>query len=351
MAGYIDFSRWLASRRTPEFRKRMRQRAETMAAVRAFFAARGFLECETPVMLRLPGMEPNLEPMKTSVRPQDGAAREAYLITSPEYSLKKVLAAGYERVYEITRAFRDGEPWDGSHNPEFAMLEWYRAGADYRMLMKDLEEMVSEAAVRVVGGAKISYRGREIDLTPPWPRLSVAQAMADHTGIDLGRAIDDPEWFAAATREKGLDVPAGESFDDTFFRIFLRDVEPRLGQSRPVILFDYPRSMAALARIKPGDARYAERFEAYAGGLELANAFSELTDAEEQRRRLEMERRERVKLGRLPYGVDETFVEAVGQMPPAAGIAFGLDRLVMLLTDAPTIKDVLFFPAGSVWGE
>jgi lysyl-tRNA synthetase class 2 len=350
MSGF-DFKKWLASRRAPEFRARMEKRAAVMGEVRRFFRDCGFLECETPIMVQLPGMEPNLSPMRTSVRPQDGTPREAWLITSPEYSLKKLLAAGYGPIFEITRAFRDGEPWSGAHNPEFTMLEWYRPQADYRALMTDTEEMVAAVATAVTGSPRVTHRGRTLDVAPGWERLTVAEAMERHAGIDLARGIDDPEWFAAEVRACGLDVPAGESFDDTFFRIFLRDVEPKLGLERPVFLYDYPRSMASLARLKADDPRFAERVEAYAGGLELANGFSELTDAAEQRRRLTSEREERARLGRQDFALDEAFLAAVGQMPPSAGIAFGLDRLVMLLTDAPSIREVLFFPAETFWSQ
>ena len=161
--------------------------------------------------------------------------------------------------------------------------------------------------------------------------------------------IDDPERFRSALAERGIDTVGDESFDDMFFRLFLRDIEPKLGERKPVILYEYPRQMAALARLKPGDRRFAERFEAYACGMELCNAFSELTDADEQRRRLEADAAERATLGRHTYPIDGQFIEAVGMMPEAAGIALGVDRLVMLLTDAPKIRDVLFFPAEDIF--
>jgi lysyl-tRNA synthetase class 2 len=347
----MNFEKWLATRQTPEFRQRMAQRAHVLGEVRRFFAARDFLEVETPIMVRLPGMEPNLEPNKTAVRSQGGTPHDAYLITSPEYSMKKLLSAGYERIFEITRSFRDCEPWDGSHNPEFTMLEWYRAGSDYLDLMTDTEEMVVTVAENVLGTSVIKYQGRRIDLGRAWERVSVAEAMARHANLDLAKAIGDVEWFRHEVQRRGLSASDTEGFDDLFFRLFLRDVEPKLGQNEPLMLYDYPLSMAALARIKAGDDRYAERVEVYCGGLELANGFSELTNAQEQRHRLQQERADRQANGCLDYGLDEDFLQAVGRMPPSAGIAFGLDRLVMLLTDAPSIREVLFFPAEAVWNE
>jgi lysyl-tRNA synthetase class 2 len=331
------------------FRGRMEKRAAILAAVRAFFRDAGFLEVETPTVVALPGMEPHLDPFRTGVTEVGGANHDAYLITSPEYSMKKLLAAGLPRVFEIARCYRNGEPWDGSHNPEFTMIEWYRADADYAAIMADMETMVASVAKAVTGSDKIRHQGREIDLAPPWDRMTVAEAMERHAGLDLGRAIDDPVWFRAAVEAKGCTLTADDTWDDVFFKIFLRDVEPKLGVDRPLILHEYPRSMAALARLKKADPRFAERFEAYVGGMELANAFSELNDAAEQRARLEEERDLRAKLGRHVYAVDEKFLEAVGRMPEAAGIALGVDRLVMLLTDAAVISDVLFFPAGDLF--
>ncbi len=344
-------------------RRRLIRRSGILAAVREFFSGRGFLEAETPIMVRYPGMEPHLDPFATRLRRHDGKEYPAYLITSPEYSLKKLLAAGFGRIFEITKCFRDGEPWGTeeagervTHNPEFTMIEWYRAGVDYRTIMEDLEEMVAALAEKNNGSRQIAYQGQALDLRTPWPRLTVAEAFRRHAGIDLDRAIDDADWFRRTARDRGHLVGDQEDFDDVFFKVFLRDVEPRLGMpeaggapARPVILYEYPRSMAALARLKPGDARYAERFEAYCLGLELANAFSELNDAAEQRRRLEAESAARRQAGKTPYELDEQFLEAVAAMPDSAGIAFGLDRLVMLLTDAPSIRDVLFFPADDLF--
>jgi len=340
---------WKRCRFNNALRSRLEKRSEIVFGIREFFRGRGFLEVETPTVVALPGMEPNLEPFRTEVTRNDGARFAAHLITSPEYACKKLLASGFKRIFEITRCYRNGEPWDGGHNPEFTMIEWYRAGADYTAIMADTEELVADLARRFRGGTEITYQGKQIDVAAPWERLTVAEAFDRFTGIDLPAMIDDPERFRQALAERGLEAGDGDTFDDMFFRVFLRDIEPKLGAERPVILYEYPRQMAALARMKAADPRFAERFEAYVCGLELCNAFSELTDAAEQVRRLEEEAAERARLGRHEYPIDRQFIEAVGMMPEAAGIALGVDRLVMLLTDAPTIKDVLFFPATDIF--
>lgn len=324
------------------FCERMEKRSAIMAAVRAFFVGRGFLEVETPIVVAKPGMEPHLATFETKVLDDKGGRYDAHLITSPEYAMKKLLAAGFERIFEITRCFRNGEPFGGTHNPEFSMIEWYRANSDYRAIMADTEEMVAAVA------AVVGWNGH-IDLSAPWQRMTVAEAMSRYADIDLGRGIADPAWFRSAVAAKGCTVTPTDSFDDVFFKIFLRDVEPKLGIDRPIILYEYPRSMAALARLKKDDPRFAERFEVYAGGMELCNAFSELNDAAEQRHRLEEERAQRIAMGKHDYGIDDQFIEAVGMMPESAGIALGLDRLVMLLTGASDIRDVLFFPAGDLF--
>lgn len=330
-------------------RKRLEARSEIVFGIREFFRERGFLEVETPTVVAVPGMEPNLEPFRTEVVRNDGKRFAAHLITSPEYSCKKLLAAGFRKIFEITRCYRNGEPWDGGHNPEFTMIEWYRAGEDYTAIMADTENLVEDLARRIRGGTEIAYQGRKIDVAAPWDRLTVAEAFGRYAGVDLPAMIDDPERFRSELSAKGIETGAEEPFEDMFFRLFLRDIEPKLGTGKPVILYEYPRQMAALSRLKRGDGRFAERFEAYACGLELCNAFSELTDAPEQGKRLEEESAERTRIGKHTYPIDRQFLEAVGMMPEAAGIALGVDRLVMLLTDAPTIRDVLFFPAEDIF--
>ncbi|MBU0625104.1 EF-P lysine aminoacylase GenX [Patescibacteria group bacterium] len=329
--------------------QRLIQRSEIIFSIRNFFRERGFLSVETPTIVAYPGLEPNLDPFVTEVIRNDGAKFPAYLITSPEYACKKLLAAGHERIFEITRCYRNGEPWGDRHNHEFTMIEWYRAQADYRIIMEDTEQLVQTLAEQLFNSTVIEYQGQKLDLTVPWPRLTVAEAFEHYADIDLLSLLGDVEKFRVVAEQKNCVVTNDDSFEDLFFKIFLRDIEPNLGQGQPVFLSEYPREMAALSRLKPDDSRLAERFEVYACGLELANAFSELTDSIEQRRRLEQEQVERARLGKIVTAIDEDFIEAVSQMPAAAGIALGVDRLVMLLTNAPTIQDILFFPAADLF--
>jgi lysyl-tRNA synthetase class 2 len=324
-----------------------RARVRLQGAIRSHLAARGFDEVETPCLVPAPGMEPHIRAFEAPFVPEaGGASRPLWLHTSPEYAMKRLLADGFDRIFQFARVFRNGEV-SATHNPEFTMLEAYRAGTDHEGIMADLEAAI-EAGARALhpgGGTRFGWRGHTLDLAAPFERVRVADAFA-RAGVDLEACGTDAGRLRAAGRARGIDAgPDGEGFDDAFFRIFLHAVEPGLGTPRPVYLTDWPASMAALARVRQDDPRWALRFELYAAGLELANGFAELTDAAEQRRRLEEERALRERLGRPAYPLDERFLEAVGRMPDAGGVAMGLDRLLMLLTGAERIRDVLLFPA------
>ncbi|HEU4383347.1 MAG TPA: EF-P lysine aminoacylase EpmA [Anaeromyxobacteraceae bacterium] len=327
-----------------------RARVRLAVAVRAFLGSRGYEEVETPCLVPAPGTEPHLAAFEASFAPEGGGApRPLWLHTSPEYAMKRLLAGGFGRVFQLARVFRNGEV-SATHNPEFTMLEFYRAGTDYRGIMEDLEALVAEAARALTGGTRLCCRGREVEVAPPFERLTVAEAFRTRAGIDLDACREDGARLRAAARARGLDGgPEGEGFGDAFFRVFLQAVEPGLGFPRPMYLVDWPPSMAALARLGPG-GRHAERFELYLGGLELANGFSELNDAAEQRRRLEAERAERRRLGRPVPPLDERFLEALPRMPDAGGVAVGFDRLLMVLTGAGSIEEVLLFPAREFLG-
>jgi lysyl-tRNA synthetase class 2 len=327
-------------------REAARARARLAAAVRELLGARGYEEVETPCLVPAPGMEPHIAAFEAPFVPEGGGApRPLWLHTSPEYAMKRLLADGFARTFQLARVFRNGEV-SATHNPEFTMLELYRAGAGAEEVMADVEAVLAGAARAVAGGTRARWRGLELDLAPPFERLTMRDAFLSRAGVDLGEVGDDVGRLRAAARAAGLD-PGREtdSFDDLFFRIFLERVEPGLGAPRPVYLTEWPASMAALARVKPGDPRWAERFELFAGGLELANGFAELTDAAEQRRRLVEEQEQRRGLGRPVYPLDEPFLEAVGRMPEAGGVAIGFDRVLMLLAGAADIADVLLFPA------
>jgi lysyl-tRNA synthetase class 2 len=330
-----------------------RARARLSAAVRATLGALGYEEVETPCLVAAPGMEVHIQSFETPFVPEGGGApKPLFLHTSPEFAMKRLLAAGLPRIFQLARVFRNGEV-SRTHNPEFTMLELYRAGADYAGVMADLERLV-EACARALspgGGARATRGGRELDLAAPFERLTVEDAFRRHAGIDLRACGGDAARLVEAARRAGHDPgPPGEAFDDVFFRVMLDAVEPRIGLARPTYLVDWPASMAALSRVKRDDPAVAERFELYAAGLELANGFSELTDAAEQRRRFEDEQEQRRRLGHRVYPLDERFLEALGRMPEAGGVAVGFDRLLMLLVGAEAIEDVLLFPARGFLG-
>jgi lysyl-tRNA synthetase class 2 len=341
--------RWKQLKDDAPLRENLVKRARIIAAIRAFFDARGYLEVETPLVVAKPGMEPFLDPFETFVTDPFGNRYDAFLITSPEYSMKKLLAAGFTRIYQLGKCFRNGEAFEGLHNPEFTMLEWYQAGTDYHGIMDETEALVKDVALKTSGSTVISWRGKEIDLGQPWERLTVKEAMRKYADVDLDAALEDKRILLAAAARLEHVLPPDTPWDDAFFSVMLNAVEPRLGVERPTFLHEYPVSMAALSKVSSLDTRYAERFELYIGGLELANAFTELTDAVEQRERLDEEHALRVKLGRRDYGLDEDFLSALDVMPAAGGIALGVDRLVMVLLGEEDIRRVLAFPAESLF--
>ena len=326
--------------RLPRPRLAMLQaRAAALAAVRRFFAERDFVEVETPLLVPSPGLEIHLEAV---------AAGGGYLITSPEYQMKRLLAAGFERIYQVCKCFRAGE--HGPHHAaEFTMLEWYRGFAELDDIVRDTEALVA-AVVTAITGAPVARVGeRSIPIAPPWVRLTVREAMRRWAGVEV--VGDEPaDELARAVRGAGIAIADGTAWDDAFFAAFLARVEPALAAlDRPVILEDWPAPLAALARAKPGDPRTALRFEAYVGGLELANAFGELTDPVEQRARFAHDQATRRARGKPVYPIDERLLAALAEgLPPSAGIALGVDRLIMLATGAATIDEVLAFTAGEL---
>ncbi len=334
----------LASRRDS-----LKQRQRIIAAIREFFASRDFDEVETPCLQVSPGLEPHLKAFATTLDdPWGGVGHALFLHTSPEFTMKKLLAGGMDRIFQIARVFRNGEI-SPTHHPEFTMLEWYRAPGQLAELMDETEALV-RAAAQAVGVGHLSRDGLSCDPFQPWRRLSVAQAFQDYCGMDVLATAPDPQspdrdLIAAQARRLGLWVSETDRWDDIFFRIMLEFIEPHLGMGVPTILHSYPVSMAALARPDPQDPRVAERFEAYALGVELCNAFGELTDADEQSRRFHADMDLKETLYGQRYPVDDDFLAALRSgMPECAGIALGLDRLIMLITGAPSIDHVLWAP-------
>lgn len=353
---------WLRLRDNPALRTTYLARTRVIKAIRAFFDAQDFEEVETPLLVAAPGMEPYLEVFETHLTTARGASHRAFLTTSPEYAMKKLLVAGLPRIYQICKSFRNGEEVSRGHNPEFTILEWYRAHADYHAIMADCEHLLlhiwhtlTELPFPKGKGPGdrqepiLSTARGPVSLLQPWERISVRDAFQHHAGVDLD-AITDDAAMRATLIARGYRTTEETTWEQGYHQIFLNEIESHLGIGRPTILYDYPASMAALARRKPDDPRYAERFEFYIGGIELGNAFSELTDPDEQLARLEQEQAERAALGKSRYEIDMDFIAALrAGMPPAAGIAVGVDRLVMLFAGAATIQDTLWFPASELF--
>lgn len=327
-----------------------RARAALARSLRASLERRGYLEAETPIAVPFAGQEPHLRPFETVFTPDlpvppDGVqgARRLHLHTSPEYAMKRLLARpGFSRCYQLARVFRDGEV-SRTHNPEFTLLELYASPGSAQSIMADVEQILFEAAAEAPARKGHGRGSGTISLRPPFERLSCREAFLRYAGFDP-LALDE-EALAQAARACGVRPAAGTSWDDLFTQVLLERIEPALGIERPTFLTEYPASQAALARLKPEDPRVAERFELYAGGLELANGFSELCDAREQRRRLQDEQEQRRNSGRDVFPLDEKFLGALDAIGEAGGVALGVDRLLMLITGAATIADVLLFPA------
>ena len=321
-------------------------RNRVAAAVRRWFAEQDFVEAETPILQHSPGNEAHLEAFATELVGPDAVARRLYLHTSPEFAMKKLLAAGEPRLFTLARVFRNRER-SGTHHPEFTMLEWYRAGAPYTDLMADCAALLA-AAAEATGSRLWSYRGRDCDPFAEPERLGVADAFTRHAGIDLLATLDGPvpdrDALAHQAEAAGLRCAADDTWSDVFSRVLSQCVEPHLGLGRPTLLDHYPAPEAALSRPNPDDARTAERFELYCCGVELANGFGELTDAAEQRRRFETAMAARSGRGQEAYPIDEDFLSALAAMPEASGIALGFDRLVMLAAGAPRIEQVMWLP-------
>ena len=294
----------------------LRLRAVMTRAIRRFFLDQDFLEIETPIRIPAPAPESHIEPITSG---------EWFLQTSPELCMKRLLAAGYPKIFQICKCFRAGER--GAHHlPEFTMVEWYRAGTDYLTLMDDCEILIARINDELGLGDAVYWQGRRICLTPPWERITVREAFARYAGLSVEEVL------------------MGDRFDE----IMVCAIEPHLGMEQPVFLYEYPATLGALARVKAENQEVAERFELYIAGLELANAFSELTDPVEQRRRFEEASRD-LRLKNCPtYPLPERFLASLSCMPPSAGIALGLDRLAMILADQTTIDAVVAFTPESL---
>ncbi|TPN60386.1 EF-P lysine aminoacylase GenX [Mesorhizobium sp. B1-1-4] len=332
-------------------RPRLMLRNGLAAALRDWFARRDFIEVQASALQISPGNEAHLAAFATEAVAPDGQRKPLYLHTSPEFACKKLLAAGETRIFSFGPVYRNRERGP-LHHPEFTMLEWYRVGETYESLMRDCADLLALAATRA-GATRFSFRGRDCDPFAEPERLTVADAFARHAGIDLlatvsADGITDRDSLHQALIGAGLRTAPDDGWADLFSRVMVEKIEPNLGIGRATILCEYPVAEAALARPSPRDPRVAERFELYCCGVELANGFGELTDAEEQRRRFIMEMNEKERVYGERYPLDEDFLAALAVMPQASGIALGFDRLAMLATGAQKIEDVIWTPvAGS----
>lgn len=333
---------WQKLKAHPELWQRYFVREKLIGAIRTYFTRERFHEIETPILIPNPPAESYLDVFETTLLDRKRRPTTVYLSTSPEVPLKKLMVAGLGDCYALTKSFRNMETGSHTHNPEFTILEWYRKGADYFDIMKDCEKLLQAIA----GGNTLIYQRQKIDLTAPWERVTIADSFKKYAGIDFNAFLDEKKARAIATK-KGYTVEPRTTWEELYNQIFLNEVESHLGQGKPTIIYEFPSVMAALAKKKTSDPRFAERFEVYIAGLELGDAYSELTDSVEQEERFRREIAELKRLGKTVYDYDHDFIDAlrVG-LPKCAGIAVGVDRLVMLCADVANIADTLFFPAG-----
>lgn len=329
-------------------------REKVIDAIRAYFKGEGFHEVEVPLLLPTPSTEPFLEVFKTELVDDQGHKWDGFLPSSPEFALKKLLSAGSGSIFTITKSFRNGEGRSSRHNPEFTILEWYRTPGDYMAVAHDFENMMIYIlkcfpVFQYSSTPVLKYQGKEYDLSSPWERISVAEAFEKYAGIDIETMLDK-EKLLLAGKKKGYQVNESTTWEEIWNQIIANEIEPKLGQKGPTILYDYPVSQAALSKKKVSDPRFAERFEVFMAGLELGNCFSELTDWKEQEARCLADLAERKALGKTEYPMDRDFIEALKMgMPETGGIAVGVDRLVALFADTPDIAETLFFPIAEMF--
>jgi lysyl-tRNA synthetase class 2 len=298
---------WPLARR----KRALQQRAQILQAIRYFFVSQDYLEVETPHRIPAPAPESHIDCVPSG---------SWFLHASPELCMKRMLASGYDRIFQICRCWREKER-GSQHVPEFTLLEWYRAGCDYGSLMEECEALIRAVAAAIGLGGEVLFRGHEIALSPPWERISVKEAFKRYSQTSVTEALKR------------------QLFDE----IMVKDIEPNLGAGKPTFIHDYPAERGSLARLREDDQSTAERFELYIGGLELANGFSELIDREEQQKRFSKENEIRRSLAKPIYPMPDKFLTELKHMPPSAGIAMGVDRLVMVFLDVPSIDEVVAF--------
>lgn len=329
-------------------KEKLELRFEILKLMRKWFEREGFVEVDAPIIVSEPGQEPNIEPMTLAVHNEKGQAFTGYLHTSPEYAMKKMLAAGFDKIFYLGKCFRDRESFGHQHNPEFTMLEWYRAKRDFRAIMDDTESLCRFVAGRLKRNALISVENVK-KLSGKWERVSMRELWKRFVDVDLNNCLTQKSLYKLCV-QRGYKPTKGEDYEELFYRIFLNEIEPKLGMDRPIIVYNYPACMASLSSLCKKDKRYAERFEVYFAGSELANAFTELTNADEQLARLTSERVVRRKRGMLVYDIDTEFIEALRfGVPKSAGIALGVDRLIMAILGCKNIDDVIVLPMSKLF--
>lgn len=322
----------------------LKMRSRVIGALRRWFDGQDFDAVETSILQVCPVMDTHIHGFKTELIEPDLQTRHTmYLHTSPEFAMKKLLVAGMQRIYQIAPVFRNGDS-SRLHSPEFSLLEWYRAHTDYQAMMEDCVDLIRAVGL-AVEKTTLSYGDIVCDMNKPWQKLSVAAAFESLANIDLEQCLENPQLFAQRAREQNIRVAADDGWDDIFFRVMAERIEPTLGQGTPTILYDYPVALASLSKRKESNPNYAERFELYICGIEIANAFSELTDCVEQTKRFESEMQSKERFYGQRYPIDQDFIKALEcGMPESSGIALGIDRLVMLFSGAECIDQVLWAP-------
>lgn len=334
-------SNWSELKNTLRLKNIYDSRIEIIKSIREFFWSQGFVETDTPVAVRLASQEPYLNPIPVTMHDPNSKPEKFYLRTSPEYALKKLLAVGYEKVFEIGKCFRDFESFGGNHNPEFTMLEWYRAPGTYQDIMDDTENLFKFVGKKL-NKESVTYKGKEINISENWHRQSMKEVWQNFIGVSLDNHLELNQMQELA-KTKGYIVDSTDAYEDLFYKIFLNEIEPNLGNDKPIFVHDFPAQMTSLSRLCEDDSRYAERFELYVGGLELANAFGELTDAHVQKQKLEEDLVKRKALGKETWPVDPDFIGALESgIASAGGIAMGVDRMVLLFTGAKDLNEVIF---------
>ena len=322
--------------------QRLQQKREFFNLIRQFFTEQGFFEIETPLLVPAPGMEVFLHGFATEYASQVGERYRFYLPTSPEFAIKKALAHpdfSGQNLFEIARVFRNSGENSRQHHPEFNMLEWYRVNADYTDIMTDCEKLIPFLA------DQFPHTDPDFDWSPPYPRYTISELFTRFAQIDLTRALEDETyWRQEAELALNQLLVDDDTFEDIFFRIWLDLIEPNLGQEKPTIVYDYPAEMAALARRKSDDPRWAERFEIYARGFELGNAFSELTDPVELLERFQHNNAQRELYGFPTHPIDYDLIEASGKMAPTGGIAMGVERLLQAITGVADLREFFLLP-------